>query len=69
VLCERGVISSHAKEGKRAIRIYPPWDKVDNSQAKKTQFWQLQYFIDFNERNFNPLRIRDLFSFTELNSL
>lgn len=33
VLHEKGIISSNEKEGKRAMRIYPPWDKADNSQA------------------------------------
>ena len=53
VLCEKGIISSDEKEGKRAMRIYPPWDKPDNSQAKKTQAWQLQYFINSTLQNFD----------------
>lgn len=61
VLCEKGIISSSEKEGKRAMRIYPPWDKADNSQAKKTQTWQLQYFIKFSEHDFDFARIRYLF--------
>ena len=61
VLCENGIISSSEKEGKRAMRIYPPWDKADNSQAKQTQAWQLQYFIKFSEQDFNLARIRYLF--------
>lgn len=61
VLCKKGIISSSEKEGKRAMRIYPPWDKADNSQAKKTQTWQLQYFIKFSEHNFDYARIRYLF--------
>lgn len=48
VLCEKGIVSCHGKEGKRAMRIYPPWDKTDNAQAKRTQTWQLQYFINFD---------------------
>jgi hypothetical protein len=53
VLCEKGIISCNGKEGKRAMRVYPPWDKTDNSQANKTQTWQLQYFIEFSESNFD----------------
>jgi hypothetical protein len=60
VLCEKGIVSSREKEGKRAMRIYPPWDKADNSQAKKTQVWQLQYFIKFSEPDFDFARIRSL---------
>ena len=61
VLYERGIVSSTEKEGKRAMRIYPPWDIADNSQAKRTQAWQLQYFIEFSELDFNLARIRYLF--------
>ncbi len=61
VLCEKGIISSDEKEGKRAMRIYPSWEKADNSQAKKTQAWQLQHFIKFSEHNFDFASIRHLF--------
>ena len=46
VLCEKGIISTTAKEGKRAIRVYPPWDEAMNNQAQKTQQWQLDYFLE-----------------------
>lgn len=49
VLCEKGTVSTEGKEGKRAMRVYPPWDKVDSPQARKTQGWQLKYFIDCSE--------------------
>ena len=32
--------------GKRALRVYPPWDVTDNPQAKKSQAWQLAYFFE-----------------------
>lgn len=60
VLYEKGMISGSEKEGKRAMRIYPPWDKTDNSQAKKTQAWQLQYFIKLNEQ-FDSAHLKYLF--------
>lgn len=47
VLIERGIVTD-VKEGKRAIRVYPPWDKTLNKQAQKTQHWQLKYFYDFD---------------------
>lgn len=64
VLCEKGIVSFNGREGKRAIRIYPPWDKADNSQAKKTQAWQLQYFIKFSENIFEFSHMRCLFDIT-----
>lgn len=48
VLYEKGVISKNLCGGKRALRIYPPWDKTESIQAKKTQAWQLPYFVDVN---------------------
>ena len=46
ILCEKGIISTTNKEGKRAIRVYPPWDEAINKQAQKTQQWQLDYFLE-----------------------
>lgn len=46
VLNEQDIISNKGKGGKRAIRVYPPWDKPTSKQAKKTQEWQLKYFLD-----------------------
>ena len=46
VLSEKGIVSKNGKGGKRAIRVYPPWDNVISSQAKKTQKWQLEYFLE-----------------------
>ena len=46
VLYEQGIVSKDGNGGKRGIRVYPPWDKADNKQAKKTQQWQLLYFFE-----------------------
>ena len=45
ILCTKGIISTDLKEGKRAIRVYPPWDSATSKQAKNTQKWQLEYFL------------------------
>lgn len=45
-LIEKGIFSTDLKEGKRALRVYPPWDKTTSKQAQKTQQWQLEYFIE-----------------------
>lgn len=49
VLLEKGILSDCNREGKRAIRVYPPWDHATNKQAIKTQKWQLDYFLDIAE--------------------
>lgn len=48
ILIKKGIISTQTKEGKRGFRVYPPWDNAINKQAKKTQEWQLQYFMDLD---------------------
>jgi hypothetical protein len=45
VLIEKGIISSGTREGKRAFRVYPPWDLAENKQAQASQKWQLKYFL------------------------
>ncbi|MEQ6121758.1 MepB family protein [Reichenbachiella sp. MALMAid0571] len=45
VLTKHHIISNNQKEGKRAIRVYPPWDIASNKQAQSTQKWQLEYFL------------------------
>jgi hypothetical protein len=44
-LAEKGIISQDKKNGKRGIRVYPPWDTVTNKQASKTQNWQVKHFV------------------------
>lgn len=42
----QGILTNDLKEGKRAIRVYPPWDTTTSKQAQKTQKWQLDYFLE-----------------------
>jgi len=44
-LYRHGVLSENGKGGKRAFRVYLPWEKMQNKQAKKTQSWQACYFV------------------------
>lgn len=46
VLLKQGVFSVNSKGGKRAIRVYPPWDKTESKQAQKNQNWQLEFFAE-----------------------
>jgi hypothetical protein len=46
ILCEQDIVSVNGKGGKRAIRVYPPWDNTTSRQAQKTQKWQLNYFLE-----------------------
>ena len=63
VLAEKGIISRNGIEGKRGIRVYPPWDIATNKQAEKTQSWQTKYFLTIkNDNATNIDLIRQLFS-------
>lgn len=48
ILGGQGIITQNDKEGKRGMRVYPPWSKDLNKQAQKTQKWQGDYFLDLN---------------------
>lgn len=56
ILSKMGVITTIEREGKRGIRVYPPWDKPTSKQAIKTQAWQLQHFCS------EPSLIKEMFS-------
>jgi hypothetical protein len=50
ILCEKYVLTTSKAEGKRGFRVYPPWIQTENKQAEKTQSWQINYFIDLNNK-------------------
>lgn len=63
ILFDKGIFTSLKKEGKRGIRVYPPWDKPTSNQAIKTQKWQQVYFIDLSEKEpVDQKRIHALYS-------
>ena len=64
VLANKGIITQNGKEGKRGIRVYPPWDLITNKQAEKTQNWQILYFITIEKENTDLTLIKKLFTKT-----
>ncbi|MFC5045087.1 MepB family protein [Aquimarina hainanensis] len=48
ILIEKKIISSAHIEGKRGIRVYPPWDAPKSKQAIQTQKWQCLYFVSLD---------------------
>jgi hypothetical protein len=54
ILIEKGIFSSLKSKGKTGFRVFPPWSqdrglegtKVFSESGKKTQRWQLPYFLD-----------------------
>lgn len=61
VLCQRGIFSTKTKEGKRGIRVYPPWDQPKSKQALRSQKWQLEYFLDISPGRIIPERARGFY--------
>ena len=62
VLSEKGSVSKNGQGGKRAIRVYPPWDNTISPQAQKTQKWQLEYFLEIpSERPVDMHRLQYLY--------
>lgn len=62
VLIKKGIISTEKKEGKRAFRVYPPWDSCTSKQAEKTQQWQLAFFYKI-DLNTDLEKVKSLFGF------
>lgn len=64
VLIKHKIFSVRGKGGKRAIRVYPPWDKAESKQAEKTQKWQLEFFLEIpHNKSIDVTRCKTLFSF------
>jgi len=61
ILIEKGILSTPKKDGKRGFRVYPIWEKDLNPSAKKTQDWQLDYFVELNEDD-SLMRLKKLYN-------
>lgn len=49
ILLKEKILKTQNQKGKMAMRVYPIWDKPVSNQAKKSQRWQLQYFVDLSD--------------------
>ena len=70
LLIEKGIVSSSTSKGKTGFRVFPPWSqdrgvigtKVFSDSGKKTQRWQLPYFLEIDEYGLiNPLKLSEIF--------
>ena len=57
ILADKGIVTRNGKDGKRGIRVYPPWDTPTNKQGEKTQSWQLNYFLTIHPNNSTDLSL------------
>lgn len=61
VLIDKGIFTLKEKDGKRGIRVYPPWDVATSKQAITTQNWQVKYFLTVsNNKQANADTIKQL---------
>ncbi|RKF19749.1 hypothetical protein DBZ36_04630 [Alginatibacterium sediminis] len=58
VLVDKGIVSSPTSKGKTGFRVFAPWSqdrgtvgtKVFSASGKKTQRWQLPFFLEVDEK-------------------
>ena len=62
VLVEKRILSSCGVGGVRATRIYPPWVTVTSKQAKRTQSWQKEYYLEISKDNSSAINSVHLFN-------
>lgn len=63
ILFDKKIFSTEHQEGKRAIRVYAPWDKTTSAQASKTQKWQSEFFVKLDSTNLeSTTKIKNLYS-------
>ncbi|HGH7177726.1 TPA: MepB family protein [Bacillus wiedmannii] len=55
ILLKEKILKTQCQKGKMAMRVYPIWDTPVSNQAKKSQIWQLQYFVDLSDPNNLPI--------------
>jgi len=69
ILKEKGIVVSSTKKGKTGFRVFPPWSqdrgavgtKVFSESGKKTQRWQLPYFIEMaNDGSIDACEIKKI---------
>lgn len=51
ILKEKNIISQNNIDGKRGFRVYQPHEITISKQAKITQAWQKEFYIDFLNNN------------------
>ena len=57
LLIKKGIVPSTKNKGKTGFRVFPPWSddrgvagtKVFSELGKKTQQWQLLYFLEIDD--------------------
>jgi hypothetical protein len=71
LLIKKGIICGDKSKGKNGFRVFPPWSQdrgkvgtqVFSDSGKKTQRWQLPYFVSIDENGLiDPVKLKTLIS-------
>jgi len=63
ILLKEKILRTQSQTGKMAMRIYPVWDTTVSNQAKRSQTWQLHYFVDLSDIDNLPIdKLLNLYS-------
>ena len=68
LLIKKGIISSEKAKGKTGFRVFPPWSgnrgtiktKVFSDSGKRTQSWQLPYFVKINNNKIDIIQLHKI---------
>jgi hypothetical protein len=69
LLIKKGIICGDKSKGKNGFRVFPPWSQdrgkvgtqVFSDSGKKTQRWQLPYFVSIDENGLiDPVKLKTL---------
>ena len=68
LMVKKGIVSSETSKGKTGFRVFPPWSqdrgvvgtKVFSDSGKKTQRWQLPYFVEINDGSIDSKQLNKL---------
>lgn len=68
LLVKKGIVSSEKSKGKTGFRVFPPWSqdrgvvgtKVFSESGKKTQRWQLPYFVEINDGSIDSKQLNKI---------
>ena len=68
LLVKKGIVSSETSKGKTGFRVFPPWSQdrgiagtqVFSESGKKTQRWQLPYFVEINDGSIDSQQLNKI---------
>lgn len=69
LLVKKGIVSSQTSKGKMGFRVFPPWSqdrgvtgtKIFSASGKKTQRWQLPYFVEIIDDSIDSQQLNKIF--------